>query len=129
MIEHLKKEHTQLREALKTFRGDPQGNIDNLAELIKVHTLQEEAILYTEARMHNEEMTDHAIEEHNKVDATLKALIEDPSDKDVFDELKDDLIHHMREEEDEFFPFIKETFTKERLEEMKAQAIEIKERA
>jgi hemerythrin superfamily protein len=122
-IELLKQQHREVEELLARF--DEASSADEAHELagsicdkLKVHSTIEEEIFYPAARKEKDENEQvlQALEEH----LSVKRLISDLEGLDSEDErlrpkvsvLKDQVSHHVDEEEHEMFPKVSKTMNK-----------------
>ena len=108
-----------------------QGLVDDLT----VHERIEEEIFYPTVGKH-EKAKDIVLEsyvEHEVVDDLTDEISTLEADDDkwlpTFKVFKENLEHHIKEEEDELFPKVREIFSKEELEEMGGQMAALKEQA
>ena len=120
----LKQDHSQVASLFKQF--DESDNEDKIllagqiCQLLTIHALIEEELLYPSARgvldSEDEDLVDEATVEH----ASIKALIEQVervasagSEDELFEAkvtvLGEYVSHHVREEEDELFPKLQGT--------------------
>jgi len=145
-IEILKEDHKEaleLIEQLENVGGSldaaeggvefaPTNLFKQLKSALTLHTQLEEQVFYPAMREFEEtrDLIPVAIEEHQTVDqileemSTLTTLDDDFQEK--LEELKENLEHHMSEEEDEMFPKAEELCGKKRLDEMGRQMQQIK---
>ena len=116
-IEILKKDHKEIRETLQmiekskpTAIKNREKLIDKLHKLITLHTKIEEKFIYPLGLKDKklESTTREAYEEHNAVDMLIKKALK----VEVTDEywlakctvIKENLEHHIKEEEENMFP-------------------------
>ena len=111
---------------------------EKICEALQMHSQFEKNVLYPPFRQraqdHDErEIVLEAFEEHAQVDKLVSEIQEmDPRDEGYEAKLmvlKDDVKHHVKEEEHEMFPIVKELFEKEELVEMGKRFMEMKRRA
>ena len=130
----LKKQHRQVEKLFKQAEKATQPRqrrqlMDQIAEMLKMHTKIEEEVFYPAVRelgtSKAEEMIDEAFEEHHVVDLVLAELPEvDPEDErfeakiTVLSELVE---HHVEEEEKEMFPMAEKKLGAERVKELGQQ--------
>src|SRR5689334_25256325 len=104
---------------------------ERLKDLLLSHEQMEEVVLYPALKAHpkSKDMALEAFEEHHVVDEILEELGNTPVADETwaakFTVAKENLEHHMGEEEDEMFPDCRKMFSKEELEEMGAKMAEI----
>ena len=142
----LKKQHRQVEKLFKQAEkakqpGQRRRLMDEIAEMLKMHTRIEEEVFYPAVRelgtSKAEEMIDEAFEEHHVVDLVLAELPKvNPEDEryeakiTVLSELVE---HHVEEEEGEMFPMAEKKLGAERVkqlgEQMAAMAGEAQRRA
>lgn len=145
-IDLLKEDHREaleLIEQLENIEGsldEDEGGVEfaptelftQLKSALTLHTQAEEQVFYPAMREFEEtrELIVEAIEEHQTVDQILEEMsMLSPNDDDFQDrleELKENLEHHMSEEEDEMFPKAEELCGQKRLDEMGRQMQQIK---
>jgi hemerythrin superfamily protein len=145
-IELLKEDHREaldLIEQLENIDGSldaeeaeiefaPTELFNQLKSALTLHTQVEEQVFYPAMREFEEtrDLIAEALEEHQTVDQILEDMsMMSPNDGDFQDrleELKENLEHHMGEEEDEMFPKAEELCGEKRLNEMGRQMQQIK---
>jgi hemerythrin superfamily protein len=145
-IELLKEDHREaldLIEQLENIEGSldaEEGEIEfaptelfnQLKSALTLHTQVEEQVFYPAMREFEEtrDVIAEALEEHQTVDQILEDMsMLSPNDGDFQDrleELKENLEHHIGEEEDEMFPKAEELCGEKRLNEMGRQMQQIK---
>ena len=138
----LKQDHDKVKEVITRIEETTarttkkreelfQGLVDDLT----VHERIEEEIFYPTVGKH-EKAKDIVLEsyvEHDVVDdltdeiSTLEAA--DEKWLPTFKVFKENLEHHIKEEEDELFPKVREIFSKEELQDMGGQMAALKEQA
>lgn len=131
----LEQDHDKQRElceAIKHTRGDSEKRNKLWKELrieLEAHASAEEQAFYSEL-MKDPDGTDetrHAVEEHQQMTEMIEVLDNLNMDADVwmkkFEKLAHKVIHHVDEEEAEFFPKAKKLFSKDEAEDM-AEAFE-----
>jgi hypothetical protein len=130
----LKKDHDAVKKMLadleKTTERGIKTRTDGLARLkedLVVHETIEEEILYPALKEHpkSKDIALEAYEEHHVVDTVMKEL-EGVSPADArwsakFTVLKENLEHHIEEEEGEMFDQAHQIFSTEELEELGAR--------
>jgi iron-sulfur cluster repair protein YtfE (RIC family) len=145
-IELLKEDHREaleLIEQLENIDGSldaDEGGIEfaptdlftQLKSALTMHTQVEEQVFYPAMREFEEtrDLIVEAVEEHQVVDQILEEMSMLSSDEDEFqeklEELRENLEHHMDEEENEMFPKAEELCGQKRLDEMGRQMQQIK---
>ncbi len=93
-----------------------------IAELVR-HSVGEEQFVYPAIRrIMGDEAADHEIEEHAKAEQVMKEWdgldATDPKFETLFHQLKEDISHHVREEEDEMLPKLVAACTSSDLDKM-----------
>ncbi|GAA3128828.1 hemerythrin domain-containing protein [Streptosporangium carneum] len=128
----LKDDHKTVEKLFKEFEkaGDrayrkKRELVDQMIKELTTHAYIEEEIFYPAARAGVPETADHvleSVEEHHVVVWMLSELRElDPEDE-RFDAkvtvLMENVRHHVEEEEDEWFPQVRETMGRKELQEL-----------
>ena len=126
-VELLKQDHKQLKKMLKTAIEAEGGEerehvLDHVrAELVR-HERIEEEIFYPRLRGNEEvkEIVLEGYEEHHVADVILDELLDIPASSDLWKAkvkvLKENIEHHIKEEEDEMFPKARKVLSREQLE-------------
>jgi hemerythrin superfamily protein len=141
-IKLLKSQHREVEklfskiESTKDIRQKDEL-FTKIADSLAVHAAIEEHHFYPAVKANRtEDMLLEAVEEH----VGIKRVIADLLDTDVADEtfdakikvLKEDVEHHVKEEEDELFPKVAKLFDEDQLEaigqEMSAEQAELEEK-
>jgi len=138
----LKRDHDQFKKMLKDLDDTADRAIktrQNLFERLKfsltVHEQMEEAVLYPALKEHAEtkEIVLEAYEEHDVVDTILEELEQTPFDDETWHAkltvMRENLLHHIQEEEDEMFGQVRRLFDKATLESLGEQMRTIKAQA
>ena len=138
----LKEDHDRLKKMLEdgdktTERGEKtrQELFLKIKESLVAHESMEEQVLYPALKAHPkaEELTLEAYEEHHVVDLILEELEQTPVTDEQwgakFTVAKENIEHHIEEEEGEMFKLIREIFSKEEREQMGTQMAEIQSAA
>jgi len=139
----LKAEHKEIRKVFRAFEkaGDnatkTKGDlVARMIELLTVHTYLENEVMYPEVRRLVPELEDDVLEsyeEHHVADVLCMELWSMEPDDERFDAKTTVLIesvrHHMDEEEQEWFPKVREGLGRAQLQEIGAKMIELKETA
>lgn len=128
-IDLLKSQHREVEalfaefEALsdRAVRGR-QHVFDQISHKLTCHAKIEEKIFYPEGRPVDKDLTLEAYEEHDVIKSMLRKIAgTDPSDesfKAKMTVLKEVVEHHVKEEENEFFPKMDKELGEERLIEL-----------
>ena len=129
-IEMLKKQHREVEELFETLEGAGEGAMktkervfQQLADALAVHAEIEEKIFYPESKdADTEELLREAVEEHLSVKRVIADLMQTGPEDEQFDArckvLREQIEHHVKEEEEELFPKVKKACSKEQLEDM-----------
>lgn len=138
----LKKDHDQVKKMLKDLDDTTDRAIKTRQDLFErlkfsltVHEQMEEAVLYPALKEHAEtkEIVLEAYEEHDVVDTILGELEQTPFDDETWHAkltvMRENLLHHIQEEEDEMFGQVRRLFDKATLESLGDQMRTIKAQA
>lgn len=130
-IKLLEADHRSMRKLLdkieSTDEDDRQARgklFDTLKEELTVHEIIEEEIFYPELKEHPKarDIVLEGIEEHNVVDTLLSEMDGLPVDDETwnakFTVMKENVEHHMDEEEEEMFEKARSVFDESQLEEL-----------
>lgn len=138
-INYLEKQH---REVEKLFAGiektstrakkERKALLDEITDKLKIHTKLEEQIFYPRGRKVDKDLTLEARVEHDVVEDVLKMLAKtEPSDETFMAKitvLKELVEHHVKEEEDEYFPECRKSLGKDTMEELGEEIEALNER-
>jgi hemerythrin superfamily protein len=137
-IVHLKEDHKEIRRLFGAFEkaGDnaekTKGKlVEQIIELLTVHTYIENEVMYPRVRELLPELEDDVLEsyeEHHVADVLcLELFVMSPEDEH-FDAkttvLIENVEHHIKEEEDEWFPKVREGIGRKELQDMGARMLE-----
>ena len=142
----LESDHKELRGVFDAFKSAKTQNgnaderkkalVDQMVELLKVHTEIEDKVFYPETRKLVPELDPTVLvsyEEHHVADALCKELSKmKPSDENFVAKtsvLMDCVTRHMDDEEKGWFPHVRDALTVEQLEDIGARMAELKEKA
>jgi len=139
----LKDEHKQIKKAFRDFEkaGEKayaaKGKVvDRIIELLTVHTYIENEVMYPRVRELLPEVEDDVLEsyeEHHVADVLVMELSTMKPDDERFSAkttvLIENVEHHIEEEEDEWFPKVREGLGRKQLQELGAAMIEAREKA
>jgi hemerythrin superfamily protein len=144
-ITMLKDDHRTVEKLFKEFEklhkndGTPRQKADVVKQITQElgrHTYIEEQLFYPDARKEvesTEETVLEAIEEHHLVKFTLTELEQMSPDDERFDAkvtvMIESVRHHVEEEENEFFPEVRKTLGRKRLQELGEELAELKAKA
>src|SRR3954469_23317375 len=134
----LKEDHERIKKMLAdgektTERGEKtrQELFEKLKETMVAHESMEEQVLYPALKAHPKakDMTLEAYEEHHVVDEIFEELGATPVADETwgakFTVAKENIEHHIGEEEDEMFKTCRQIFSDDELEQMGAKMAEI----
>src|SRR6476620_3804105 len=139
----LKDDHEQIRKVFRDFEKAGPGAhvakgkaVDRMIELLTVHTYLENEVMYPRVRELLPEVEDDVLasyEEHHVADVLVVELAAMKPEDERFDAkttvLIENVEHHMSEEEDEWFPKVREGLSRKVLQDLGAQMLEVRERA
>ena len=124
-IRLLTSDHRTVDRLLALAQGDSTV-VERIRTELDAHATVEEEIFYPAVRdalkEKGREMVDEALEEHNEVREALDELVtmdaEDEDYKDKLREVKEKIEHHVKEEEGEMFPQVREVLSRDQLTEL-----------
>ncbi|MFE0748470.1 hemerythrin domain-containing protein [Gordonia sp. NPDC058843] len=139
----LRDDHKEIRKLFRDFKsqGDnaikTKGKIvDKIIEALTVHTYIENEVMYPEIRKRVPELTDDILEsyeEHHVADVLVVELAALSPDAERFDAkttvLIENVEHHIEEEEDEWFPKVREALSRKDLREIGEEMLRRREKA
>ena len=139
----LKEDHKTVEKLFKRFeRADDEAFaekreiVDSIIEELTTHAFIEEEIFYPAARAGVPETEDHvleSVEEHHVVAWILSELVGMAPEAENFDAkvtvLTENVRHHVGEEEQEWFPQVREALGRKQLQELGARMIAAKAKA
>jgi hemerythrin superfamily protein len=129
-IEMLKKQHREVEALFEEFESAGEKAVKtkervfrDIANALALHADIEEKIFYPEAKTaETEEILRESVEEHLSVRRLIADVLEAGAEDEQFDAkvsvLKEQVEHHVEEEEEELFPKVSKARSKEELEEM-----------
>jgi hemerythrin-like domain-containing protein len=134
----LKDEHQQIRKAFRAFEAAGENAekqkgrlVDRIIELLTIHTYIENEVMYPRVRDLLPDVEDDVLEsyeEHHVADVLCQELWSmDPADEHYPAKatvLVENVQHHMEEEEQEWFPKVREGLGRKVLQEIGAEMIE-----
>lgn len=131
ILQLLKDDHTKVKKMLEHLKDTTtravntrQGLLEELKDMLTIHEKIEETLFYPPLKQHEKtrDLTLEAYEEHHLIDKILAELEScDPTEDQwaaKFEVLKENLLHHIDEEEHELFPKVEKVLSKDNLEEM-----------
>ncbi len=138
----LKNDHKQVERLFKEFEKSAttsgrKGQIaEEVSNLLTTHTYVENEVLYPQVRELLPDLEDDILEsyqEHHVVDVLLEELAGLTADDEQFEPkftvLMENVRHHVKEEEDEWFPKVRDGLSRTQLQEMGASMLALKETA
>ena len=139
----LKDDHKQIRRLFKQFQsaGDDdtarKGRlVKEIIELLTVHTYLENEVMYPEVRKLLPDLEDDVLEsyeEHHVADVLCAELYGMEPDAERFDAkttvLIENVTHHVEEEEQEWFPKVREGLGRKQLQELGARMNGLRDKA
>jgi len=139
----LKADHRKIRTLFKQFQaaGDRANKtkgeiVERIVEELTVHTYLENECMYPATRKLLPDIEDDVLEsyeEHHVADLLCAELAAMSPDDERFDAktavLIENVTHHMNEEENDWFPKVREGLGRKKLQELGAQMIELRKSA
>jgi hemerythrin-like domain-containing protein len=139
----LKNDHKEIRKVFRDFHkaGEKahatKGKlVDKIIELLTVHTYVENEVMYPRVRALLPEVEDDVLEsyeEHHVADVLVMELSTMKPDDERFTAkatvLIENVEHHIKEEEEEWFPKVREGLGRKALQELGADMLEAKKKA
>ena len=139
----LKNDHKEIRKAFTEFeRAGDQAHVtkgrlvDRIIELLTVHTYIENEVMYPRVRELLPDLEDDVLEsyeEHHVADLLVMELAAMKPDDERFDAkttvLIENVRHHIEEEEQEWFPQVREGLGRKTLQDIGAQMMRAKDKA
>ena len=139
----LRNDHKQVRKLFKAFQaaGDDDTErkgaiVKDLIEALTVHTYLENEVMYPEVRKLLPDLEDDVLEsyeEHHVADLLCAELHTMKPDDERFDAkttvLIENVTHHVEEEEQDWFPKVREGLGRKQLQELGARMQELREKA
>ena len=135
-IVFLKEEHKQVKRVFREFRAAENSRargrlVRQMIEMLTVHTYLENEIMYPEVRKLLPEIEDDVLEsyeEHHVADMLcLELWSMDPTDRHYEAKatvLIENVEHHIEEEEQEWFPKVREGLSRAQLQDLGKRMIE-----
>jgi hemerythrin superfamily protein len=139
----LKEDHKQVKKLFKQFQQageDAKAKkgqlVDQILEALTVHTYLENEVMYPEVRKLLPDLEDDVLEsyeEHHVADVLCFELASMSPDDERFDAktmvLIESVTHHIEEEEQDWFPKVREGLGRKQLQELGARMAELREKA
>jgi hemerythrin-like domain-containing protein len=141
-IELLKEDHKMVKKLFKSFEETSKSEqeekrtiVERITSALEVHATIEEEIFYPAVKKARAQETKdevlEAYEEHQQIKAMLGALKGLSPDDESYDMkvkvLKEDVEHHVKEEQGEMFPDARKFLRQERLQQLAEKMSERKE--
>ena len=126
-IDLLKQQHREVEKLFKKIEkagpDEKEQLFDELADSLAVHAAIEEQHFYPATKdARTEELLQEAVEEHLSVKRIIADLLEMEPDDAQFDAkikvLQEQVEHHVEEEENELFPKVRKSHSKDELEDL-----------
>lgn len=139
----LKQDHKEIKSLFRQFHAAgvnataTKGKlVSKMIELLTVHTFIENEAMYPDVRKLVPELEDDVLEsyeEHHVADVLCVELATLSPEAERFDAkttvLIENVTHHIDEEEQEWFPKVREALTRKQLQEIGARMLELRESA
>jgi hemerythrin-like domain-containing protein len=139
----LKEDHRQVRALFRKFEEAGDGAhatkarlVDQILESLSVHTYIENEGMYPEVRALVPELKDdilESLEEHHVADVLCTELAVMSPEAEHFDAkvavLIESVEHHIKEEEEEWFPKVRESLGRKQLQEIGERLTELRAKA
>jgi hemerythrin superfamily protein len=139
----LKQDHKEIKALFRRFpsAGDRATEtkaqiVAKIIELLTVHTYIENEVMYPRVRAFVPDLEDDILEsyeEHHVADVLVMELSAMSPDNERFDAktsvLIESVTHHIDEEEQDWFPKVREALGRKQLQELGAELLEAKQKA
>ncbi|MGS2615015.1 hemerythrin domain-containing protein [Micromonospora sp. LZ34] len=139
----LKEDHKEMRRLFKAFQDAEEGPaskrqqlVGQIIEALTVHTYLENEVMYPEVRKLLPDLEDDILEsyeEHHVADLLCAELFTmDAADEHLNAKttvLIENVLHHVEEEEQEWFPKVREALGRKQLQEIGERMIELRDKA
>jgi hemerythrin superfamily protein len=139
----LKADHKEVKAVFKQFQQagedatQKKGElVRKMIELLTVHTYLENELIYPEVRQQLPDLEDDVLEsyeEHHVADVLCLELNTMNPDHERFDAkttvLIENVLHHIEEEEQEWFPKVRQGMTRKQLSELGERMLQMRETA
>jgi hemerythrin superfamily protein len=136
----LKADHKEVKAVFKQFQKagedatEQKGQlVAKMIELLTVHTYLENELIYPEVRRQLPDLEDDVLEsfeEHHVADVLCLELSKMTADHERFDAkttvLIENVLHHIEEEEGEWFPKVREGMTRKQLAELGERMLQMR---
>ena len=138
----LKEDHQEVRKQFRAFRKEgltpvqKQGVVDTILELLTVHTYIENEVMYPRVRALLPDLEDDILEsyeEHHVADVLVMELSAMSASDERFTAkttvLIENVTHHIKEEEDDWFPEVRKGLGRKQLQEIGAEMVKARKTA
>ena len=139
----LKEDHKEIRKLFREFQSAGKNAtaskgkiVDRILEALTVHTYLENECMYPVTRQLLPDLEDDVLEsyeEHHVADVLCAELAAMSPDDERFDAkttvLIESVTHHIEEEEQDWFPKVREGLGRKQLQEIGARMLELREKA
>ena len=139
----LKQDHKEIKALFRRFKQAGENAtkqkgqlVDKIIELLTVHTYLENECMYPRVRELLPDLEDDILEsyeEHHVADVLVMELFAMSPDSERFDAkvsvLIENVTHHIKEEEDEWFPKVRDGLGRKQLQELGAEMLAKREKA
>ncbi len=139
----LKQDHQEIKKLFTAFERAGEGArkekgrlVERIIELLTVHTYIENEVMYPRVRELLPDLSsdiDESYEEHHVADLIVMELVAMSPEADRFDAkttvLIENVRHHIEEEEDEWFPKVREALGRKVLQEIGAEMEKARKKA
>ncbi|UWZ35085.1 hemerythrin domain-containing protein [Dactylosporangium roseum] len=136
----LKEDHKNMKRLFKEFQANEDGPaarkakiVERILEGLTVHTYLENEVMYPEVRRLVPDLEDDILEsyeEHHVADVLCMELATMDPEDEHFDAkvtvLIENVTHHVEEEEQEWFPKVREALGRNELQELGARMLELR---
>ncbi|MFY1615294.1 hemerythrin domain-containing protein [Micromonospora sp. WMMD736] len=136
----LKEDHKEMRRLFKAFQDAEEGPaaqrqklVNQILEALTVHTYLENEVMYPEVRRLLPDLEDDILEsyeEHHVADVLCAELASMDADDERFvaktTVLIENVTHHVEEEEQEWFPKVREALGRKQLQEIGEKMIALR---
>jgi hypothetical protein len=139
-LDLMHKDHRELKEMLEQVEKEESGRareqlLDTIRTELVAHERMEEEVFYPALKGHKnaKDIVLEGYEEHHVVDVILDELMDVPPDTDLWKAkmkvLKENIEHHIKEEEGEMFKKARAVFEREELTALGERMLAVKEEA
>ena len=139
----LKNDHKEIRKAFRDFRRAGENAhatkgklVDKMIELLTVHTYIENEVMYPRVRALLPDLEDDILEsyeEHHVADVLVMELSAMSASDERFTAkttvLIENVTHHIKEEEDDWFPEVRKGLGRKQLQEIGAEMVKARKTA